>query len=245
MAGTLAIDLGSTSTVVAFQEPGQPPRLLAIEPFSLGEPPVVPSVIWLADAEAGLPLIGRQVLEAGLLHRGGAALHRDFKRAIGGQRPGAGGATAAEQGHPAEAGTGPGAQGQPASTLSPEQAGSLLLQRIWRQLPAGLEPDRLVLTAPIDGYRDYRRWLATASEALAVAEVALVDEPTAAAIGAGLMVAEIQQSSDVTVRLHDWNRVGPDGKARLFCDGAGLCSPGRWPPGARKVGNSFAQAMMS
>ncbi len=91
MAGTLAIDLGSTSTVVAFQEPGQPPRLLAIEPFCLGEPPVVPSVIWLADAEAGLPLIGRQVLEAGLLHRGGAALHRDFKRAIGGQRPGAAG----------------------------------------------------------------------------------------------------------------------------------------------------------
>ena len=186
MAGTLAIDLGSTSTVVAFQEPGQPPRLLAIEPFCLGEPPLVPTVIWLADAEAGLPLIGRQVLEAGLLHRGGTALHRDFKRAIGGQRPGATGPTAAEQGPKVEAGTGPGAQEQPASTLSPEQAGSLLLQRIWRQLPADLEPDRLVLTAPIDGYRDYRRWLATASEALAVAEVALVDEPTAAAIGAGL-----------------------------------------------------------
>jgi mannose-6-phosphate isomerase len=29
-----------------------------------------------------------------------------------------------------------------------------------------------------------------------------------------LLVAEIQQSSDVTFRLHDWNRVGPDGKPR-------------------------------
>jgi mannose-6-phosphate isomerase len=37
---------------------------------------------------------------------------------------------------------------------------------------------------------------------------------TVHAIGAGLLVAEIQQSSDVTFRLHDWNRVGPDGKLR-------------------------------
>ena len=37
---------------------------------------------------------------------------------------------------------------------------------------------------------------------------------TVHAIGAGLLVAEIQQSSDVTYRLFDWNRVGPDGKPR-------------------------------
>jgi mannose-6-phosphate isomerase len=37
---------------------------------------------------------------------------------------------------------------------------------------------------------------------------------TVHAIGAGLVVAEIQQSSDVTYRLHDWNRTGPDGKPR-------------------------------
>jgi mannose-6-phosphate isomerase len=33
-------------------------------------------------------------------------------------------------------------------------------------------------------------------------------------LGAGLVVAEIQQSSDVTYRLFDWNRVGSDGKTR-------------------------------
>ena len=32
--------------------------------------------------------------------------------------------------------------------------------------------------------------------------------------GAGLLVAEIQQSSDVTYRLFDWNRLGPDGRPR-------------------------------
>jgi mannose-6-phosphate isomerase len=34
------------------------------------------------------------------------------------------------------------------------------------------------------------------------------------ALGRGIVVAEIQQSSNVTYRLFDWNRVGPDGKPR-------------------------------
>jgi mannose-6-phosphate isomerase len=37
---------------------------------------------------------------------------------------------------------------------------------------------------------------------------------TVHALGAGLMVAEIQQASDCTFRLFDWNRVDADGKAR-------------------------------
>ena len=37
---------------------------------------------------------------------------------------------------------------------------------------------------------------------------------TVHAIGAGLVVAEIQESSDVTYRLHDWNRTGADGRPR-------------------------------
>lgn len=37
---------------------------------------------------------------------------------------------------------------------------------------------------------------------------------TVHAIGKGILLAEIQQSSDVTYRIHDWNRVGLDGKPR-------------------------------
>jgi mannose-6-phosphate isomerase len=37
---------------------------------------------------------------------------------------------------------------------------------------------------------------------------------TVHALGAGLLIAEIQQASDTTYRLYDWNRLGPDGKPR-------------------------------
>ena len=37
---------------------------------------------------------------------------------------------------------------------------------------------------------------------------------TVHALGAGLVVAEIQQASDTTFRLFDWNRLGNDGKPR-------------------------------
>ncbi|MCE9546928.1 MAG: class I mannose-6-phosphate isomerase [Planctomycetia bacterium] len=39
---------------------------------------------------------------------------------------------------------------------------------------------------------------------------------TVHAIGAGLIVVEIQQSSDTTFRVDDWGRVGPDGKPRAL-----------------------------
>jgi mannose-6-phosphate isomerase len=45
---------------------------------------------------------------------------------------------------------------------------------------------------------------------------------TVHAIGAGLVVAEIQESSDVTFRLYDWNRVGADGRSRPLHIEAGL-----------------------
>jgi mannose-6-phosphate isomerase len=37
---------------------------------------------------------------------------------------------------------------------------------------------------------------------------------TVHALGEGLLVAEIQQASDTTFRLFDWNRLGPDGNPR-------------------------------
>jgi mannose-6-phosphate isomerase len=53
---------------------------------------------------------------------------------------------------------------------------------------------------------------------------------TVHAIGAGLLVAEIQQASDVTYRLFDWNRTGPDGQPRPLHIEAGLDAVTRFGP---------------
>jgi molecular chaperone DnaK (HSP70) len=165
MGGTLALDLGSSTTVLAWQAGGEPARLLSLPPFSSDSPCVVPSLLWLRQPGDPRPLIGRQVIDAGLVEAGGPGLCRDFKARIGA---------------PA------GAAAPLGGWLSPEQAGTLLVQRLWQALPEALTPSRLVLTAPIETYRGYRAWLRQLSQELPVEEVALVDEPTAAAIGAGL-----------------------------------------------------------
>lgn len=41
-----------------------------------------------------------------------------------------------------------------------------------------------------------------------------IEAGTVHALGAGLLIAEIQQTSDTTFRLFDWNRVDRDGKSR-------------------------------
>ncbi|MEB3265357.1 MAG: Hsp70 family protein [Cyanobacteriota bacterium] len=162
-SGTLAIDLGSSTTVVAWQADGQSPQLLSLAPYSLDDPPLVPTLLWQSSPDQATPLIGRQVLDAHRADGSEPGLCRDFKRSIG-------------------AGLGP----TDRSWLSPEQAGALLLRRLWEALPVGLDPRRLVLTAPVEAYQGYRQWLQQASIDLPVSEVALVDEPTAAAIGSGL-----------------------------------------------------------
>lgn len=45
-------------------------------------------------------------------------------------------------------------------------------------------------------------------------DVLKLDANTVHAIGPGLLIYEIQQSSDTTYRLYDWNRMGLDGKPR-------------------------------
>ena len=83
MPGTLAIDLGSSTTVVAWQDSQGSPGLLPLPPYSCGDHCVVPSLLWLETPEADRPLIGRQVLEAALADGDHPGLCRDFKRHIG------------------------------------------------------------------------------------------------------------------------------------------------------------------
>jgi molecular chaperone DnaK (HSP70) len=198
MQGTLAIDLGSSTTVVAFQPANGKAQLVALPPYSLDQPIVVPSLLWLTRRESR-PLIGRQVVEAGLADSTSPQLQRDFKRRIG-----------------ADPDSPPGSEPPMGLPLSPEEAGGLLLRRIWQALPQELEPQRLVLTAPIDTYRAYRRWLLELGRELGVAELALVDEPTAAAIGAGLSAGSTVLVVDIgggTIDLSLVRLQGGEGRA--------------------------------
>jgi mannose-6-phosphate isomerase len=45
-----------------------------------------------------------------------------------------------------------------------------------------------------------------------VGDCIFIPAGTVHAIGAGIVLAEVQQSSDATFRIHDWGRLGPDGK---------------------------------
>lgn len=62
----------------------------------------------------------------------------------------------------------------------------------------------------------------------------VIDLPagTLHAIGAGVLLAEIQQSSDTTWRIHDWGRVGLDGRPRQLHleEAAQVISPSTAPP---------------
>ena len=49
-----------------------------------------------------------------------------------------------------------------------------------------------------------------------IGDCILIESGTVHAIGAGVLLAEIQQTSDATFRVYDWGRVGPDGKPRTL-----------------------------
>ncbi len=160
--GTLAIDLGNTTTIVAFQaEHNLQPRLLNLSPISssLGQ---VPSLIWSSLEEHPKILAGQEVLDHKLAEQTSPNLKRDFKRFIG--------KSETKTDH--------------LGLLTPENAGELLISKIWARIPKDLNIKRLVLAAPIQTYRSYRKWLHEVFSKFDIEEIALVDEPTAAAMGA-------------------------------------------------------------
>ncbi len=163
--GTLAIDLGSSTTVVVFQKENDAfPDLLDLPPLSRS-PGEIPSLIWQSAKEQDSYLIGQQIIELNLItEEKDINLSQDFKRWIG--------CTEIDPIYD--------------SKITPEKAGELLIHKIWEKVSAKVNVKRLVLTAPVDTYREYRNWLVNVCSSLNVKEIALVDEPTAAAMGAGL-----------------------------------------------------------
>ena len=158
--GTLAIDLGNTNTVLAFQcEKSSTPILLDM-PLITKSPGIVPTAIWFDENKGEKEKIGTEALKIFSEKNQEEYFYSNFKRLIG---------------NPNEE--------YMERYLSPEEAGEKFFKRLWDYIPEIFIIKRLVLTAPIDTYKGYRRWLISICNNLPIKEIALVDEPTAAAIG--------------------------------------------------------------
>jgi len=97
--------------------------------------------------------------------------------------------------------------------------------RVWAGLVAGIDREGLAAAIAADRCSEVLHWFTPRP-----GDCVFIPAGTVHAIGAGLLVAEIQQSSDVTYRLHDWGRLGPDGRPRQLHLEAGLEAVTRFGP---------------
>ncbi len=169
---TIAIDFGTSNTVISRWNPAtQQPETLKLPNLSLvssQNPPLIPSLVYLKDANQGDYLLGQQVRDGGYDISNDSRFFRNFKRGIGSNI----------QGFLPEI---------DGKIISFEQVGELFLSGIIdsiRQIP--ITVDSLVFTVPVDSFESYRYWLGKVSQSLDVEQIQLLDEPTAAALGYGL-----------------------------------------------------------
>ncbi len=97
--------------------------------------------------------------------------------------------------------------------------------RIWAGTTPGIDAEAFAAALHAGRIADILHWFEPRP-----GDCVFIPAGTVHAIGAGLLVAEIQQSSDVTYRLHDWGRIGADGQARPLHVAAGLDAVTRFGP---------------
>jgi mannose-6-phosphate isomerase len=119
---------------------------------------------------------------------------------------------------------------------------------LWMVLAA--RPDAAIFHGLLPGVSDVDLARAAASGALVeclrrvpvtVGDVVSIPPGTIHALGAGTIVAEVQQNSDTTYRLWDYNRPGLDGKLRSLhiADGLAVSSTGQPPDVIRPVAGTL------
>ena len=192
LSGTLAIDLGNTNTVIAFRGEREDETILLEIPKITISPGIVPTAIW-HEKETNKTLIGMEAIEKKSFSNSEVYFHSNFKRLIG---------------NPFEK--------FEKKVLNPEESGEKFLNLLWDNLPQELEIKRLVLTAPIDTYKGYRKWLTDICKELPIEEIALVDEPTAAGIGIDVPLGSRIMIIDIGGSTIDFNIIqleGGEGKS--------------------------------
>ena len=192
ITGTIAIDLGNSNTVCAFQSENENSRTLIDIPGITISAGIVPTMIWSTGVGSN-SLIGLEAMKLRNHADSDKYFHSNFKRLIG---------------NPIER--------RPNKILSPKESGEQFIKTLWQNIPDNLKIKRLVLTAPIDTYRGYRQWLIDVFSDLSIPEIALVDEPTAAGIGINVPFGSKIMVIDIGGSTIDMNIVeleGGEGKA--------------------------------
>lgn len=173
----IAIDFGTSNTVVARWNPvTQQPETLKLPGLSVQQgqnPPLIPSLVYVENAQNNQILAGKTVLDRGLDLKNDSRFFKNFKRGIGSEIQG----------------FLPELDGKPVTF---EQAGQWFLTEVVRAIrEVPFSVDSLILTVPVDSFEVYRHWLGQVCQDLAVEQVRMLDEPTAAALGYGLADGEI------------------------------------------------------
>ncbi len=191
-SGTLALDLGNTNTVIAFQDEKDKSSVLIEIPGITSAPGVIPTVVWFED-EKNITRIGLSALKKKNFSNAEIYFHSNFKRLIG---------------NPIER--------QKKKVLNATESGEKFFKILWENIPKELDIKRLVLTAPIDTYKGYREWLINLFKDLPINEIALVDEPTAAGIGINVPLGSKIMIIDIggsTIDLSIIKTQGGEGKS--------------------------------
>ncbi len=193
LSGTLAIDLGNTNTVIAFQDPKDTNSVLVEIPNITSSPGVIPTAVWFEESSK-IPKIGISALKMRDNSKSDLFFHSNFKRLIGDSIE-----TFNQK-----------------NILNPNECGKKFFQVLWESIPHKYKIKRLVLTAPIDTYKGYREWLVNLCEEISVDEIALVDEPTAAGLGINVPFGSKIMTLDIGGSTVDMNIVkieGGEGKS--------------------------------
>ena len=193
LSGTIAIDLGNTNTVVAFQDQKDINTVLVEIPNITSSPGVIPTAVWFEEPSKILK-IGSSALKMRDSSNSDLFFHSNFKRLIGNSIE----------------------KINQKNILNPSECGEKFFKFLWANIPQKYEINRLVVTAPIDTYKGYREWLVNLCEEISVDEIALVDEPTAASLGIKIPFGSKIMTLDIGGSTIDMNIVkieGGEGKS--------------------------------
>ena len=175
---TIAIDFGTSNTVITRWNPvTQKPETLSLPGVSVqqtGNPPLIPSLLYVQNAASDQVVVGQAVRDRGLDLKNDPRFFRSFKRGIGAEIKG----------------FIPELDGK---IVTFEQVGEWFLKHLIETLQT-TSPDigeSLILTVPVDSFEAYRHWLGKVCQSLPVQQVRMLDEPTAAALGYGMVDRQI------------------------------------------------------